>query len=294
MGRGTEKLRRSRVFGGSAWLEAVVFGVLRRLGRAFPWERWTERNDFLDTVLDHAGTLEGRGDRVVVEQDLPRLGGRLRAELRPGTSDLPTWLQVAGLEEYFDAVRLLRDHAGAPVRTVVDAGANVGLAARYLALAFPDCRVLALEPDPANFRVLADNVADLGDRVRAVQAAFWPVDEPLSLDPEPFRGGREWARTVRPSEDAATARVAVVTPADAEARLGGEGIDLLKMDIEGAEAAFFADAGRRRDLLGRVGAIALEVHGERMDPHDVVRALDEAGFLVYPGREILIGVRRRG
>jgi FkbM family methyltransferase len=274
----------------------VAFGLVRILGRLLPWNRWLEFNDFLDTLLNRGGTVEWRGERVVVEQDLAQLGGRLRAELRPKTSDLPTWFQVAGLEDYAIVERLLRQCSGLPVRTSVDAGANIGLTSLYFAQAFPECRILAVEPDPGNFEILVHNVRRLKGRVECVRAAFWPVDEPLQMDPEPFRSGREWARTVRRLEEATggggPGRVPVVTPSGADARLGGGGFDLLKMDIEGAEAEFFADVERCRNLLARTGAIAIEVHPERIDPHRVLYALDEAGFLVVPGRDFLIGIRR--
>ena len=296
MGRRARKLRLSRVFGLSAWVSLVAFGLVRILVRLLPWNRWLEFNDLLDTLLDRRGTVERRGGRVVVEQDLARLGGRLSAELRPGTSDLPTWAEVVGLEDYAVVERLLRQRSGLPVRTIVDAGANIGLTSLYFAQAFPECRILAIEPDPDNFEMLVHNVRRLKDRVDCVRAAFWPVDEPLQMNPEPFRGGREWARTVRRLEDPAggggAGRVPVVTPSGADARLGGGGVDLLKIDIEGAEAEFFADVERCRNLLARTGAIAIEVHPERIDPHQVLYALDEAGFLVVPDRQLLIGIRR--
>jgi FkbM family methyltransferase len=296
MGRAADKLRLSRALGATTAAAMALFGLIRVLGRRLPWDRWLELNEFLDALLDRGGTLARKGDRVAVEQHLDGLGGRLGAELRPGTSDLATWFQIAGLEEYAAVVRFLGAHSDRPVRTVVDAGANIGLASLYLARAFPDCRILALEPDADNFRLLAHNLRDLGDRVACVQAAFWPVDEPLEMNPEPFRGGREWARTVRRTAHSERGRgprsVPVVTPADADARLGGEGVDLLKMDIEGAEAEFFTQPARRSELLCRIGAIAIEVHPERMDPHEVLLALDDAGFLVMPGREILVGIRR--
>jgi len=274
----------------------MAFGLVRILGRLVPWNRWLEFNDFLDTLLDRGGTVERRGGRVVVEQGLAQLGGRLRAELRPGTSDLPTWVQIAGLEDYAVVERLLRQRSGRPILTIVDAGANIGLTSLYFAQAFPECRILAIEPEPDNFEMLVHNVRRLKGRVECVRAAFWPVDEPLQMDPEPFRGGREWARTVRRLEElavqGASGKVPVVTPSGADARLGGRGVDLLKMDIEGAEAEFFADVERCRNLLVRTGAIALEVHPERIDLHQVLYALDEAGFLVVPGRDFLFGIRR--
>src|SRR5215467_14409759 len=116
VGRGARKLRFSRVFGLSAWASLVAFGLIRILGRRLPWNRWLEFNELLDMLLDRRGIVERRGGRVVVEQDLVQLGGRLRAELRPGTSDLPTWVQIAGLEDYAVVGRLLRQRSGLPVR----------------------------------------------------------------------------------------------------------------------------------------------------------------------------------
>ncbi len=294
MGRRARKLRLSRVFGVSAWASLIAFRFVLLLGRLVPWKRWLEFDELLDTLLDRRGTVERRGDRVVVEQDLAQLGGRLRAELRPGTSDVPTWIQIADLEDYGLVERLLRQRSDRPVRTIIDAGANIGLTSIYFTQAFPECRILAIEPDPDNFEVLVHNVLNLRDRVECVRAAFWPVDEPLQMNPEPFRGGREWTRTVRRLEGSAEGvrRVSVVTPSEADARLGGRGVDLIKMDIEGAEAEFFADVERCRNLLARTKAIAIEVHPERIDPHQVLYSLDEVGFLVVPGRELLIGIRR--
>ncbi len=296
MSRHSEKLYLSRLMGFATCASMALFGAVRVLGRRVPWGRWLEVNEFLDTLLDHDGSLARRGAYLVAEQRLDRLGGRLGADLRPGTSDLATWVQIAGLEEYAVVKDFLARYADHPVRTVVDVGANVGLATLYLAQAFPESRIVAVEPDPGNFALLTRNVARLAERVQCVQAAFWPVDEPLEMDPDPFRGGREWSRTVRRAPSAAptdgTRTVPVLTPSGADARLGGRGMDLLKMDIEGAESAFFEDPAHCRDLLSRVGAIAVEVHPERVDPPAVLHALDEAGFLVLPGREILVGVRR--
>ncbi len=296
MRRALAKLRLARSLGLSAWAAMALAGVVRRLARGVGWDRWSELNAFFDTLLDRGGICSQRGSRVRAVQHLERLGVPMEAELRPGTSDFATWVQIAGAEEYAVVVDLLRSHGRSPVRTIVDAGANIGLASLYLAAAFPDSRILAVEPDPDNFRMLVSNVRPLGERIECIQAAYWPTEERLELDPEPFRDDREWSRTVRPAASVPGAgtpgTVPVVTPSAAEARLGGQGVDLLKMDIEGAEAEFFRDPVRRQQLLSRVGAVAVEVHAERFDPVEAVFALDEAGFFVFPGREILVGLRR--
>ena len=123
-----------------------------------------------------------------------------------------------------------------------------------------------------------------------------------------FRDGRHWARAVERSAVAAGsvegsdrvpggARTAghaleVVTPAGAAARLGVDRVDLLKIDIEGAEAEFFGDGRHAGELLDTAQAVAIEVHPERIDPLEVLLSLDAAGFLVTVGRELLIAIRR--
>src|SRR5262245_59178053 len=48
---------------------------------------------------------------------------------------------------------------GAPA-VIIDAGANIGLASLYFAARFPQARILALEVEPSNFRMLTLNTRD--------------------------------------------------------------------------------------------------------------------------------------
>jgi hypothetical protein len=70
----------------------------------------------------------------------------------------------------------------------------------------------------------------------------------------------------------------------------GSGVEVsTSSKFEGAEAEFFADVERCRNLLARTRAIAMEVHPERIDPHRMLYALDQAGL---PVRKLLIGIPR--
>src|SRR5262245_51740970 len=61
--------------------------------------------------------------------------------IRHGTSDFAVFCEVL-LQEEYACIPHLDD-----VRTIVDAGANVGFSTRYLLRRFPSARVIALEPD---------------------------------------------------------------------------------------------------------------------------------------------------
>ena len=72
--------------------------------------------------------------------------------IRVRTSDYSCFRQVFVLQEY------ALDARWQP-KTIVDAGANIGLASIYFANAFPSSRIVAVEPERGNFRLLQKNCA---------------------------------------------------------------------------------------------------------------------------------------
>ena len=125
------------------------------------------------------------------------------------------------------------EFAGLPdaARTIVDLGANVGFAARYLCARYPDARILALEPDPESFKLAQRNVSDHPQvALRNVGVA----GEPGPLELHRFPGG-SWATSsfVTRQQVMDTFTAQAVTLDSIIDELGD--IDLLKIDIEGAE-----------------------------------------------------------
>jgi FkbM family methyltransferase len=56
--------------------------------------------------------------------------------------------------------------------TCIDVGANIGATALYLAVARPDCKVIAIEPIPDNVRCLRQNIATNGiSNITVLEAA---------------------------------------------------------------------------------------------------------------------------
>lgn len=175
-------------------------------------------------------------------------GSPHRLSVRLRSSDLWTFDEIFDRREY--------DLPLPPEpRTIIDAGANIGLAAVYFAIRFPGARILALEPEARNYDLLCRNVAPY-PHVEPLRAALWHEASTLDLtDP----GEGEWA--YRAGGDAPAGAVLTRVPAFSVADLmrdrGWDRIDVLKVDIEGAEREVFAHAAAWVD---DVDAIIVELH----------------------------------
>lgn len=147
------------------------------------------------------------------------------------------------------------------VDLVIDAGANVGYSSLYFLSHFPDCQVVAIEPDPANFAALRENLAPYGSRVTLHNCGIWSKPAQLAIESSHYRDGREWTRQVRECEPGEQGDITAITIPQILQQSGRDRLSLLKMDIEGAEAVVFADAACR-DWLARTEAVAIELHDD--------------------------------
>jgi FkbM family methyltransferase len=155
---------------------------------------------------------------------------------------------------------------------VVDAGAHVGLFS-LLAAARAD-NVVALEPEPGNFGLLSENLARNGaSNVEARQCALANVSGAVDF----VAGDRTSSGSI--VLRAGASHVVEAVTLDAIVEETGP-VDLLKLDIEGAE--FDVLDGASEQTLRRVAAIAAELHldgtAARLGP--TLGHLRRAGFLV--------------
>lgn len=155
---------------------------------------------------------------------------------------------------------------GFPAGTVIDAGAHVGLFS--LVAAQHAEHVIALEPDPVNFRVLQLNLAlNKATNVTPINAALWT--EPGEI---PFQ--TSWHTTggrILNSGDE------VVETRTLDQLIGEYGeVDLLKLDVEGAENKVIPAA---EEALRSVKRIVAELHYyEEAERQAIVTALEKGGF----------------
>jgi len=173
---------------------------------------------------------------------------------------------------------------------ILDCGAYAGYSAVYFLSRFPRCRVIAVEPDPANYEVLRRNVASFGDRVRAVRAALWSHPAALTIREETRGPGSEWGRRVRECTAGEVADVAATDVVGLLRASGHSSISVLKMDIEGAEKAIFGSGCE--SWIGRVENIVIELH-DREGAEAFHRAIAGRGFEVSRHGELTVCKRIR-
>ena len=197
--------------------------------------------------------------------------------VRGATSDIRVFDQIFVDLEY-RCLDQLRD-----VRTIIDAGANVGYSSAYLLTRFPEASIVAIEPDPDNCKVLARNLAPYGSRVALHQAALWSEQGTLDFSANTTGLGNEWARKVEVTNGLGS--VKAMTIDQIMAMHGLDFVDILKVDIEGAEEKVFAaqDIG----WIKRVKNIVIELHGEKCT-NIFMKAVGDRNFAITQCEELTV------
>lgn len=168
----------------------------------------------------------------------------------------------------------MRVDLNTPAPRILDCGANIGLASLYFKRLYPAARITAYEADPAIHEILAANLSrNRAADVETVQAAVWKENGAISFACEGADSGA--VAEVTSNTAAARREVPAVRLCDL---IEVEPIDLLKLDIEGAERAVLADCA---GALGNVRAMLLDLHD--FDPRQrnlpfVLELLEREGF----------------
>ena len=181
--------------------------------------------------------------------------------LRLDTTDVAVYVDVLLDEEY------AFDYPVEP-RVIVDAGSHIGLATVWFARRFPSATIVALEMEPANFALLEANARRFPN-VHVLHAALWPSTSTISVVDSDVD---TWAYQAVEGGD-----VEALTVDDVMKRFEFERIDLLKLDVEGAEREIFATSAR---WIDRVEMIVAELHDRYREGCTAAFEEATASFLV--------------
>ena len=179
--------------------------------------------------------------------------------VRPGTEDIQTILNNVIREEYAYALPEWRP------KVMIDAGGFIGDTSAYFLTRYPDLKVIALEPEAANLALAQANLAPYGDRAMLVRAALSGAEGVVHFS------GSSVSGSVQSSGEAVAA---TTVPKLIEQYSLGR-IDLLKMDIEGAELDVFR--GNASQWLPKVDMVIAELHGPAITD-EVCAILKAQGF----------------
>lgn len=209
----------------------------------------------------------------------------LQLELRyPPHSDFQVFKQIFIEREYDDVNRLFHQYflSDSGLR-VVDAGANIGLAALFLQHEMQVKQIVCVEPDLGNFKTLTTNMKHNPTACRydlVNQAILGETGLNYSLEKD-FRDKTDWSLRVRVTDE--DNGIKSVTIGDLMKSKALEQIDILKIDVEGSESSIFG-ARADYDFLRSTKMVAIEIHEEIIEPKAIIEVFRSNNFFEVSAR----------
>lgn len=165
--------------------------------------------------------------------------------LRLRTSDAEVFRETFLKKEYDYALPF-------PPRTIVDVGANCGMTSVFYANQYPEATIVAVEPEASNYAALIRNTSSYANIV-PIRGALWSTDGQVEVFP-PWSYWKRWGKWGFRVREGHGCRALTLTTLMREFQI--ETIDILKIDVEGAEREIFSTC----DWMDKVRLLAIELH----------------------------------
>ena len=172
--------------------------------------------------------------------------------MRPNTSDVSTF-------------RPIFVHKGYDIqldfnpKTIIDAGANIGLAAVYFADRYPDATIISIEPEKSNYHLLEKNTADYKSLIGINKALSNIPNQVINIVD---KGLGKWGFVTEFNDTGQKDNVIDTIKTTSIDEIMNENsieiIDILKIDIEGAEKNLFES--NFEQWLPKTRCLIIELH----------------------------------
>lgn len=202
-------------------------------------------------------------------------------QIRKGSTDLYTFRDVF----LQDSMRFVGDDEIHP-SCIVDCGAHIGCASLFFTLRYPQATIIAVEPDAENFRMLSANVRQFPN-VLPVNAAVWNRESRVRIANP---GTNPTGLYVSEIAEVDNPGLPGLTIPQIMKKAGIDHIDVLKIDVEGAEQRLFSSPDCH-EWLSNVSVLIVELH-DRLYPgcaRALYRALDRYEYK-QEGRGFVVAV----
>lgn len=183
---------------------------------------------------------------------------------------------------------LLGDYAfkpSSPAPKILDVGANIGIATLFFKRYFPEADITAFEAMPENFKVLQENISQNKlQKTQAVLGFLGKENGTRDVYYNPVRpGGSTGVEAVAASKSEKQTFKKVQVPAFKLSDYLNEEIDLLKMDVEGAEGEILKEVHTSQKLR-RIKEMVFEYHANRTNKEndlcDILKILEANNYSV--------------
>ena len=214
------------------------------------------------------------------EVELHVLGVKKAIFLRPGTTDIRVFKQIFITKDYEFSYPIVP-------KTIIDCGANIGCSTVYFLEKFPEAQVIAIEPEQENFLLLQKNTS-LYKNINLYKAGLWHEECYLRVRDV---GEGNWSFTVEKTDFPTDDDLHAITIEKIIKEAKFDTIDILKMDIEGAEREVFS---AECSWLAKVNILIIEIH-DKLKPGcsaAFFKVASDYDFATYTLGENLILIKR--
>jgi len=205
----------------------------------------------LSSIVNRWGLIKGLKMYYRIKKVKP--GSWTLAELKhpvylhPNTTDNMVFKQIFGKGEY-DI-----DFSFTPY-TIIDGRGNIGLFSALMASRYPEAKIFAIEPDQHNFIQFKINTTNYPNII-PINAGIWNKSCFLEILDE---GKGKYALQVKEAAFGLETELKAITINDLIDQYNLETLDIVKLDVEGAEAVIFEDNYDRWLSLTKV--LIIELH----------------------------------
>ena len=174
--------------------------------------------------------------------------------IRNGTSDVLVYRDLIQKKDYNFTVEKEPE-------SIVDAGANIGLASLFFANKYPNATIIAIEPDESNIELLEMNIKPYKN-IHLLKGALWDSSGEIDL----FDAGLgNWGFMVGSKDNhsdiklpfKSTNKTKAYTVDEIMKLFNWNSIDILKMDIEGSEKEVLSNSSK---WIDKVSLLIVELH----------------------------------
>lgn len=165
--------------------------------------------------------------------------------VRKNTSDKHVFRQIFITRDYSIPLKI-------KPRLIVDAGANVGYSSLWFSRKYPKAKIIAVEPEKSNYDILEKNTKS-EKNIFPIKAGLWNKKTSLKIINE---DGDKWGFQTK-EDVSGKNNINTITIDEILKQNNLDKIDLLKIDIEGAEKELFS---KNTEWLKKVDVLIIELH----------------------------------
>jgi FkbM family methyltransferase len=242
----------------------------------------THFNYFFSRILKKYNFIDNRLERII-------LLNKLKIKIRKRDSDSKVFVQIFENHEYKILLELLNSFQNKNEYIILDCGANVGYTSLYLSQSSQKVKIICVEPFKETAYYLNENLKINNLNYQVINKVLW-INSTDSLVLKDFRDNLAWSKSFELADENDIETYESIDIPTIMLNDSINIIDILKIDIEGAEAKLFNNIKFLNILEKNVKILAIEVHEDFIKYIEVENILKNLNFLFFHSGELIIAI----